>query len=112
HVSVFNTNNGGSVANFRTVVTNSTFTALVNPGTHTSDNIQVDASGSAHSDFDISGSTFSGAGQSAINVSGAGTGFATFNVHDNTSISVRAGVGVNVAGNGDATMRGFIQDNP
>src|SRR5207247_11387489 len=44
HVSVFNSDN----SNFRTVVTNSTFTALVNPSTHTSDNIQVDASGTGH----------------------------------------------------------------
>jgi cytochrome oxidase Cu insertion factor (SCO1/SenC/PrrC family) len=102
-------NNGG---NLRTVVTNTTFTGTVGGAFGTSDNIQVDASGTGHADTDISGSTFSGGGQSAINISGAGTGFHTFNVHDNTSISVRAGVGVNVAGNGDATMRGFIQDNP
>src|SRR5439155_12207464 len=119
HVSVFGTNNGAAASNLRTVVTSSTFTAHIGTGvgadyagTHTSDNIQVDASGTGHSDFDISSSSFSGAGQSAINVSGAGTGFATFNVHNNTLVTVRAGVGINVAGNGSATMRGFVQNNP
>ncbi|MGQ0591982.1 MAG: beta strand repeat-containing protein, partial [Gammaproteobacteria bacterium] len=120
HVTVFNVNNGVNVANFRTVVTNSTFTSRVGTGVgsdyagvHTSDGIQVDASGTAHSDFEISGSTIGGApGQSAINVSAAGTGFATLNVHDNPSLSVRAGVGINVAINGDSEVRGFIQDNP
>ncbi|MGH7267945.1 MAG: Ig-like domain repeat protein [Candidatus Rokuibacteriota bacterium] len=108
HVSVFN----AGTANFRTVVTSSTFSALVNPSTHTSDNIQVDASVSAHSDFDISGGTFAGAGQAAINVSASGTGFATVNVHDNPNINVRAGIGINVAINGDSETRGYIQDNP
>ena len=42
----------------------------------TSDNIQVDASGTGHSDVDISNSSFSDGGQTAINISAAGTAFA------------------------------------
>jgi hypothetical protein len=101
-------NNGG---NLRTVVTNSTFTGTVGGSFGTSDNIQVDASGTGRSDFDISNSSFSGGGQTAINVSAAGTGFATYNVHDNPLITARAAVGINVAVNESSTMRGFIQNN-
>ncbi len=108
HVTVFNT----GTANFRTVVSNSSFQAtLIAGGTRTSDSIQVDASGSARSDFDITGSTFSEANV-AINVSASGTGFATFDVHGNPSISNRASTAVNVAVNGDSEIRGFVRDNP
>jgi hypothetical protein len=102
-------NNGG---NMRIVVSGNTFTGTVGGSFGTSDNIQVDSSGTGRMDSDISTSTFSGGGQTAINVSAAGTAFYTFNVHNNSSVSVRAGVGINVAGNGDADIRGFIQDNP
>lgn len=102
-------NNGG---NMRTVVTGSTFDGTVGGPFGTSDNIQVDASGTGRSDVDISNSSFSDGGQSAINISAAGTGYTTFNVHDNPLITVRAGVGVNIAGNGAAEIRGYVQDNP
>lgn len=122
HVTVFN----AGTANFRTVVNGTnTFSSRLGSGagndyggTHTSDGIQVDASETAHSDFEISGCTIGGSnaggspGQAIINVSASGTGFATFNIHDNPSLSCRAGVGINVAINADSEVRGFIQDNP
>lgn len=120
HVTVF----GTGTANFRTVVTNSSFTSRVGTGVgldyagaHTSDGIQVDSSGTARSDFEISGSTFLNAGQSAINISSANSGFVTFDVHDNTNIVVRQGVGINLASTSTdptgtaATLRGFISNN-
>src|SRR5207237_2559842 len=120
HVSVFNS----GTANFRTVVTGSSFTSHVGSGVgadyagaHTSDGIQVDASGTARSDFDITGSSFLNAGQAAINISSANSGFGAFNVHGNSSIVVRQGAGINLASTSTdahstaATLRGFIANN-
>ena len=70
HITVQNV----GTANFQTLVSGSSFTALVDPSTHTSDNIQIDASQSSNSDASISTSTFSNAGQAAINLSAAGSG--------------------------------------
>ncbi len=53
HISIFNS----GTANFQVVVNNATFSSAVG---QTSDGIQVDASGSAHTDATITGCTFGG----------------------------------------------------
>jgi uncharacterized repeat protein (TIGR01451 family) len=103
HITVANRNN----ANFHTVVTNSTFTAVIG---QTSDSIQIDAGNTSHSDIDISGSSFSN-GNIAINISGSGTSVSTFEVENNPSVTNRAGNTVNIASNASASLEGHITNN-
>jgi uncharacterized repeat protein (TIGR01451 family) len=103
HITVANRNN----ANFHTVVTNATFTAVVG---QTSDSIQIDAGNTSRSDIDISGSSFSN-GNIAINISGSGTSLTTFEVENNPSVTNRAGNTVNIASNGSAALQGHITNN-
>ncbi|MGH8566453.1 MAG: Ig-like domain-containing protein, partial [Gammaproteobacteria bacterium] len=107
HITVQNV----GTANFETLVSGSSFTALVDPSTHTSDNIQVDASESSSSNASISTSTFSGAGQAAINLSASGNGVGTFSVMNNSNITVRAATGINLSSVGPSSLRGTISGN-
>ena len=107
----------GTKGNIQVVITGASLTSgftCGSPlfiGTCVSDNIQVDASESGSFDFSISTSTFSNAGQSAINISGSGSGTGTFAVTNNSSISVRAGMGINVIANGSSDLSGSISGN-
>jgi uncharacterized repeat protein (TIGR01451 family) len=103
HITVANRNN----ANFHTVVTNTTFTAVIG---QTSDSIQIDAGNTSRSDIDISGSSFSN-GNIAINLSGSGTSLTTFEVENNPSVTNGAGNTVNIASNGSAALQGHITNN-
>ncbi|MGH8564420.1 MAG: tandem-95 repeat protein [Gammaproteobacteria bacterium] len=107
HITVANV----GTANFETLVSGSSFTALVDPSTHTSDNIQIDASGSSSSNASISTSTFSNAGQAAINLSASGNGVGTFAVTNNSNVSVRAATGINLSSVGPSSLRGTISGN-
>jgi hypothetical protein len=107
HITVDNVN----TANFQTLVSGSSFTALVDPSTHTSDSIQVNANNTSSSDVLITGSTFSNAGQAAINLASAGSGSTTFSVTNNANVSVRATTGINLSSVGPSSLRGTISGN-
>jgi hypothetical protein len=120
HITILNSGSAAGVrGNFQIVVTGASFTSDVGcpaspAGACTSDGIQVDASESASYDASISTSTFTNAGQAAINLSGSGNGTGTFSVMNNNPISVRAGTGINVslaAANDGASLRGTISGN-
>jgi uncharacterized repeat protein (TIGR01451 family) len=109
--------NAGQRGNIQVVVSNATFSSAVTcgspsfAGTCVSDNIQVDASESASYDFSISNCTFNNAGQSAINISTNNSGAGTYAVMNNSSISVRAAVGINVIALGASHVSGTISGN-
>ncbi|MEZ4570092.1 MAG: hypothetical protein R2849_07155 [Thermomicrobiales bacterium] len=103
HVTISNRN----TANFQTVVSSCTFTAVVD---QTSDSIQVDAGDTSRSDVQITGSSFVN-GNLAINISGSGTAATTFDVSNNPSITSRGSSGVNIASNGSASMSGTVNSN-